>query len=66
MIAQEKLRGRAREDMVRHILGMLESFLESFPLLSFVRGESFTTDHWAGLFRMLNFNPKGAETKIRY
>jgi len=48
--------GRAREEMVRHILGMLDDFLHAFPLLSFVRGEAFTPDHWASLFRTLEFD----------
>ena len=42
--------------MVRHILGMLDDFLHAFPLLSFVRGEAFTPDHWASLFRTLEFD----------
>ena len=61
---QQKLRGRAREPMVLHIVGLIDDYLAAYPLLTFVRGEAFTPDHWASLFRLLKLNPPGAQTKV--
>lgn len=51
-----KLRGRAREPMVMHLIGLLDGYLDALPLLTFVRGDAFTPDHWGSLFRMLQLN----------
>eukprot|EP01049_Picozoa_sp_SAG25_P002666 SAG25_NODE_143_length_14049_cov_6.050817_1_plen_2680_part_10 len=53
---QTKLRGRAREPMVMHLIGLLDGYIEALPLLTFVRGDAFTPDHWGSLFRMLQLN----------
>ena len=53
----EKLRGRAREPMALHLIGQLDKFQELSPSLAFVRGDAFTPNHWADLFRMLNIPP---------
>ena len=62
---QDKLRGRASEPMVLHIIGVLDDYMHAFPLLAFVRGEAFTPEHWDTLFRTLEFQrTKGAEDRV--
>ncbi len=54
----ERLKGRDIDAVVRHMHAEIERLKKNVPYLKFVKGDSFTQDHWNSLFKMLNF-PKG-------
>ena len=54
----ERLKGRDIDSVVRHMHAEIERLKKNVPYLKFVRGDSFTQEHWSTLFNMLKF-PKG-------
>jgi dynein heavy chain 2, cytosolic len=62
----ERLKGRDTDPVVRHMRTEIERLKKNVPFLKFVKGDSFTQEHWSTLFKMLGF-PKGinrAELKL--
>ena len=53
--------------MERHLIGLLDTMRDVLPLLAFVRGDSFKSEHWAALFRLLGmdaFEPKPTQETL--
>ena len=54
----DRLKGRDTDPVVRHMRTEIERLKKNVPYLKFVKGDSFTQEHWSTLFKMLGF-PKG-------
>ncbi|KAJ3280883.1 Cytoplasmic dynein 2 heavy chain 1, partial [Borealophlyctis nickersoniae] len=54
----EKIRGREMDAITLHIQQDVDSYREVIPCLKFLRGDNWTTEHWADLFRIIGV-PKG-------
>ncbi|KAI9102585.1 dynein heavy chain and region D6 of dynein motor-domain-containing protein [Phlyctochytrium arcticum] len=48
----EKLRSRPADAIAAYIQKEVDSYRETVPILKFLRGDNWTTEHWAELFRL--------------
>ena len=63
----ERLKGREVDAVVRFLYAEIERLRKNVPFLKFVKGDAFTDEHWAALFRMLAMPPgtKKAELTLQ-
>ncbi|KAI8844037.1 dynein heavy chain and region D6 of dynein motor-domain-containing protein [Chytriomyces cf. hyalinus JEL632] len=54
----DRVRAREVDTLSAHIQSQIDSYREVFPFFKFLRGDSWMTEHWGDLFRIISI-PKG-------